>query len=546
MDAERTPSDEFWDASQSENLHYHYTPSAIAQPGSAADVQAAVRCAAAAGDVAVSARSGGHSFAGFGSGGQDGSLIIDMAELSSITLGTGSNPLAEVESGARLGDVIKELWEQGKRAVPKGKLSSLCAAAKLTLVFHHSGTCPAVGVGGHALCGGFGPSSRRWGMTADNIVAADVVLADGSLVRASATENAELWWALRGAGVFFGIVTKFTFSTYDASQPFTFIEYCWSPALHKPEDLTALVLGLQAYASDPKFPSELGFYLQFQKPAKADPKGGTLAVHMRASYGGSLASFKPHADRLWQELARKGIGMADAITEREVDYITLMQEWDDFGAPGHKLDTQAQRLVHSNFIARTVLTLGQRGFSQKALQPVMEHLWKSASALPQTSRARKYAGGVEMEMFGGANARHAAADVVRQTSFPHRDGLWLIQFSVDVAKSGSVPPGGFQWLSRIDELTRAALEQDGIKRASYSCYADPHLSDREWKELYYGSSVPRLVDLKHKLDPNNLFRNPQSLGKRVDTQLNVAGEAHRLTEVEKKEMREWDTHPLPR
>lgn len=125
LDDNGTPSDAFWDASQSDNLRYHYNPAAIAQPANAADVQAAVRCAAAAGGVAVSARSGGHSFAGFGSGGQDGSLIIDMGKLSSIKLGSGDNPTADVEPGARLGDVIKELWKQGKRAMPKGEL--LCS-----------------------------------------------------------------------------------------------------------------------------------------------------------------------------------------------------------------------------------------------------------------------------------------------------------------------------------------------------------------------------------------------------------------------------------
>lgn len=150
-----------------------------------------------------------------------------------------------------------------------------------------------------------------------------------------------------------------------------------------------------------------------------------------------------------------------------------------------------------------------------------------------------------MEMYGGANARHAAPDVVRQTSFPHRDGLWLIQSTVGIAGSGFVPPDGYEWLNQIDSLTRKALEQDKIGMASYSCYTDPHLADGEWKELYYGNSIPRLVQLKHKLDPENLFRNPQSLGKRADAQSNVV--AHKeLTEDEMREMRKWDTHPLPR
>lgn len=122
----------FFTASQSNNLVYHYHPEAIAYPITGSDVQEAVLCAAKHGNVAVSARGGGHSFGGFGSGGQDGSLIIDLSAMDEII----SNPETDsaiLGPGVRLGDVVKGLWKGGKRATPHG-------------------TCPAVGAG-HFLCG---------------------------------------------------------------------------------------------------------------------------------------------------------------------------------------------------------------------------------------------------------------------------------------------------------------------------------------------------------------------------------------------------------
>lgn len=89
------------------------------------------------------------------------------------------------------------IYEQGKRALPHG-------------------TCPGVGVGGHATHGGYGYSSRKWGVTLDHIVGLDVVLADGSQIHASNSENQDIFYAMRGAADSFGIVTSFYFATEEA------------------------------------------------------------------------------------------------------------------------------------------------------------------------------------------------------------------------------------------------------------------------------------------------------------------------------------------
>ncbi|CEL51914.1 6-hydroxy-D-nicotine oxidase OS=Arthrobacter oxidans PE=1 SV=2 [Rhizoctonia solani AG-1 IB] len=158
------------------------------------DIQNYVRCAATYG-VAVASRSGGHSYASYGVGGQNGSLVVDLSKLKSVSFDGRGN--AKIQTGNRLGDIAQALWDNGQRALPHG-------------------TCPYVGSGGHAAFGGFGPFSRVVGLLHDHITAAEVVLADGTLTTASAKKNPELFWALRGAGASYGIATQWTYATLPA------------------------------------------------------------------------------------------------------------------------------------------------------------------------------------------------------------------------------------------------------------------------------------------------------------------------------------------
>ncbi|KAF9944966.1 hypothetical protein BGZ72_001806, partial [Mortierella alpina] len=153
------------------------------------DVQIAVRCAAAA-KVAVAPRSGGHSFEGHSTGGQDGSLVIDLGGLNSVAV---KNGLAKVGAGVRLGQLYLELFNQGGYTL-------------------NAGTCPSVGVGGHALGGGFGLLGPKYGLLLDRILEMQMVNAQGQLLTVSANSHPDLFYALRGAGGgSYGVVTEFTF-----------------------------------------------------------------------------------------------------------------------------------------------------------------------------------------------------------------------------------------------------------------------------------------------------------------------------------------------
>lgn len=165
-------------------------PHAIARCADVADVVAAVRFGREA-DMLVAVRGGGHNGAGFGV--CDDGLVIDLSRLRGIRVEPG-DAAVRVDGGCTLGDVDHATHGFG-RAVPTGVFSP-------------------TGIGGLTLGGGLGHLTRKCGLTIDNLLEADVVLADGTLVKASADDNADLFWAIRGGGGNFGIVTSFLFRSH--------------------------------------------------------------------------------------------------------------------------------------------------------------------------------------------------------------------------------------------------------------------------------------------------------------------------------------------
>ncbi len=215
------------------NLRLAYTPAVIVVPTDAGQVADAVLCAAAS-NVKVQAKSGGHSYASFSSGGQDGSMVIDLQSFQDINVDPEEYHRAKVGAGVRLGDLALSLYNQSQRALPHG-------------------TCPGVGVGGHATHGGYGYSSRAWGLTLDLIIGADVVLANGSFVHVSAEEYPDIYYALRGAADSFGIIIYFYFQTKPA--PSAVVNWSYTiPGMYTSAATSAAVFKkIQDFALNPSF-----------------------------------------------------------------------------------------------------------------------------------------------------------------------------------------------------------------------------------------------------------------------------------------------------
>lgn len=170
------------------NPSFDRYPALVAQVSGAADIQAAVDFAREHGGLLLAVKCGGHSFSGQST--CDRGMMIDLSPFRHVRVDVQARR-ARVSGGSLLGAVDHE-------AMAHGLVTPL-------------GTVSHTGVGGLVTGGGFGRLSRRFGLSVDNVVSADVVTADGRLLHAGPTENADLFWGIRGGGGNFGVVTSFEF-----------------------------------------------------------------------------------------------------------------------------------------------------------------------------------------------------------------------------------------------------------------------------------------------------------------------------------------------
>lgn len=228
----------------------HLRPAAIARVAHAADVVECLAFARKEG-VQVTIRSGGHSYEGWSSG--DGHLVMDVGGLNAIA---ADSTTATIGAGLRLGPVYQELNARG-RTIP-------------------AGTCPTVGVSGLTLGGGHGVLSRAYGLTCDNLLAATIVTADGSVRDCSGNSNPELFWALRGAGNgHFGVVTELRFTTHDAPSTIT-ADLMWPW-----KDAATAITAWQDWA--PELPDEHWSTLRLSRNGSDDPVVHATVVSLAAT-----------------------------------------------------------------------------------------------------------------------------------------------------------------------------------------------------------------------------------------------------------------------
>ena len=244
------------------NVHLMYKPAVIVIPTTTQHVADAVVCAGTH-KTKVQAKSGGHSYAAYGLGGQNGSMVIDLQTFQNISVDAATN-IATVGGGVRLGNLAGGIYNQSKRALPHG-------------------TCPGVGIGGHFTHGGFGYSSRAWGLGLDTIVALDAVLANGTLVHATEKAYPDIYYALRGAAESFGVVTTFYLATQPAPASVVNFELDFPDMYASADKAAAAALHIQdaarnASVTDGKL--GLGFYLDGSKWA------------LRGTYFGPQAEFE--------------------------------------------------------------------------------------------------------------------------------------------------------------------------------------------------------------------------------------------------------------
>jgi hypothetical protein len=261
-------------------------PRAIFNCQTTEDVQAAIRAAAECG-LALSVRSGGHDWTGRAL--CDG-LVINLADMNTVVVDADRHSVL-ISGGARASDVVAVTDPLGIAAV--------------------TGSCGGVGMVGLTLGGGYGPLIGRFGLALDNLIAADIVLADGSNIRATEDNHDDLFWALRGGGGNFGVVTAIQQRLHNLPSvrsgmlvfPFaearTVLERCGELAASAPDELTIqlgfvvdpngvpLVLVVPTWSGLPhEAESSLARFSRL-----GPPMAGTLDM---MPYGGRLALFDPH------------------------------------------------------------------------------------------------------------------------------------------------------------------------------------------------------------------------------------------------------------
>ncbi|KAI4216102.1 MAG: hypothetical protein LQ351_001600 [Letrouitia transgressa] len=448
------------------NLRLPYTPAVIVLPLTVQHVSDSVICAGK-NKVKVQARSGGHSYASFGLGGQSGSMVIDLQNFQSITL--DSNKVAKVGGGVRLGNLALGIYNQSQRALPHG-------------------TCPGVGLGGHATHGGFGYSSRTWGLTLDTIVGLDVVLANGSYIHATSTAYPDIYYALRGAAESFGIVTTFYLQTVQA--PASVVQYSFGlPNLFKSAaTTTAAFQHIQSFAQNASVVDRklgLGLYLD----------GSSFLI--RGTYFGSIADFN---NKIKPELLRT-LPTPSATSVQSVSWIeslTILADPQPLQQPKTGYDQ------HDTFYAKSLVVPSKSPLTTQGLNSYFGYMITNGTktANPWFSIINLYGGPDSLINVPSPSS----------SAYSDRFALWVIQHYGNVGTAGSpFPPNIIPFVQGLsDSLTKAS---PGTEFLGYSNYVDPQLSAAEAHAQYYGQTTyAKLLSIKNQVDPGKVFWNPQAIG----------------------------------
>ena len=402
-------------------------------------------------DLEVAPRGGGHCFAGRSA---SRGLVIDLSAMSSVGVCDG---IAAVGAGARLAEIDDRLATDGL-AIP-------------------AGSCPVVGIAGLTLGGGLGMLGRTYGLTSDQLVRAEVVLADGRVVDCDERRDEGLFWALRGAGAGqFGVVTSFWFRTVPAPE-MTCFRLLWP--LAKAADL------LEAWQSSaPSAPDELAASLLLNLPADHE-RPPTAAL-----FGSSLGA-KDETERLLEELV---VDAGDDPTSTSIEHLQYTAAkrylWEQ--APGAEPSTASAAGDQTQAaLAFSKSEFFRRELPREAIAALVDHF--GARRAPGQARE------LDFTPWGGAYTR-LDPDA---TAFPHRRERYLLKHAVslDTTASTERQDAARAWLTRSWELVDP-WGSGGV----FPNFADPGLAD--FATAYYGANRNRLVRIKAEYDADNLFRSP--------------------------------------
>ncbi|KAG5715383.1 hypothetical protein E4T56_gene8248 [Termitomyces sp. T112] len=446
------------------NQRFSLKPAAVVYPGTPQEVSDVLKIGTSH-NLKIVARSGGHSYIANGLGGRNGSiLVVDMSKFSTISVNS-TRGTAIIETGNRLGDVATALAEKG-RAIPHG-------------------TCAFVGIGGHAAFGGFGFTSRMWGLTLDTITAVNLVLANGTIKRVTQQNNAELFWGLRGSAPSFGIVTSYEVKTFQAPQYSTIFQYSWNL------NFTTAANGISAFQHfvQTNISSQLGAEITL---GKGSTNGTVYFTLGGAWYGGPQDLNSVLLPFLHQMPSEPRISL------KRGSYIQGVTE-----LAGGSLDTKSVPDSRDTFYAKSLMTPLNSAMSETAIRAFTRYL-------AVTGFSSKMEWFIQIELYGGKNSAITAVNT-DATAFAHRSSLFTMQFYA--SSPGRRPPFPLSGFSFVDGAVNAITSNSPANwpYGAYINYVDDRLAD--WQSRYYGGHYERLQALKARYDPHNLFDFPTGITK---------------------------------
>jgi hypothetical protein len=337
-----------------------------------------------------------------------------------------------------------------------------------------AGSSHSVGIAGLTLGGGLGILGRKYGLTCDHLLRAQIVLADGQIVECDEQENEDLFWALRGAGCGnFGVVTSLVFRTVPV-PPTTIFHLVW-PYTHASE----LIQAWQDWA--PAGPDELDATLRLSASGDGD------RPPLVDLFGAVLGSDTDAAELLDELIAGAGADPASASrrrvphreAKRYLDGVGPADDWHEEAPPPPP--PQASHLFTKSEFLRPPLP-------------------RETTAALVANLPRRLARGQSCEVtftpWGGAYNR-VPADA---TAFVHRAERFLLKHQVGVAaeRADALTPAARDWLQRSWELPHAG-------GGAYPNFPDPDLDP--WDAAYHGANLDRLLRVKPRYDPDSVFRD---------------------------------------
>jgi hypothetical protein len=402
-------------------------PALVVQPSGTADVRTAVSFAQQH-KLLLAVKCGGHSYAGKST--CEGGMQIDLSRFRAVRV----DPVARtayVAGGSLLGELDHEAMSLG--------------------LVTTAGTVSHTGVGGLTLGAGFGRLARRFGLALDNLRGVDIVTADGSLLHASAGENPDLFWGVRGGGGNFGVVTSFEFGLHAMQRQVIGGDLVFPIA--RARELLDFYANFSMTA-----PDEL--YCDAVMTAPAGGKDGSFVIHV--CYSGAASD----ADRVLAPLRKLGTPLADTI--KPVDYVQLQRAWD-------------------NTDPRNEGEYLKSGFINDFPPPLVSALIDGFQADPQRATT------VFFQHSGGAIGR-VAPDA---TAFPHRRSrlnmFAVVTWGLEHEAAPHVKYVKDYW-SALQPFTDGYYTNEVANEAQRLVDAN------------YQGNIERLVQLKNKYDPGNLFR----------------------------------------